>query len=488
LIRSASGRPQNPERHGHVLYRIGRSFFEDHPSLLDGPVGSLARRVPLWVRHGSEYRRIRRLLRQSQWWSREQLEAYQLRRLRETLAHAYAASPYYRDRFTRAGVEPRDLRTLDDIRHFPTLCKEDVRENLQSIVPARFQKQPLMKLVTGGTTGSGLVIPVEERFRNRERGFVWHLWEGVGYRPSDLAVILRNRKCPPEINDGFWYRDRLSNAIILSAQRLGPDTIGKYLEAIEAHRPSVLIAYPSLAHLLVTYARDAGWKQNPFKLVLLASETLYDFQRRELEEGLGAPVRTLYGHVEGCALFGYCDQSSEYHIQPEYGLVEILRKDGTPARPGEAGEIIATNFENRALPLVRYRTGDLAEPSDKLCSCGRQYPLVEKIYGREGDYIRTPSGKAHSPTVIEFCMDEVLLEGHEGFSDLQIVQDRLDEILVRMVPGKRFTRDGLHRLCTLLAEQLDHECVVRSEIVDEIPRTARHKKLLVLSRLEPAHR
>lgn len=466
-----------------MLYRLGRSFFEHHPGLLAGPVGALARRVPLSLRHGAEYRRVRRLLRESQWWTREQLEAYQLRRLRETLFHAYERSPYYRQRFDQAGVHPRDLRGLEDIRRFPTLSKEEVRENLEQIVPAEFHRKPLMKLATGGTTGSGLVIPVEERFRNRERGFVWHIWERVGYRPRDLAAILRNRKCPAEINEGFWYMDRLSNAMILSAQRLGPETIRRYLDAIDEHRPEVLIAYPSLAHLLVTYARDLGWQQRPFKLVLLASETLYDFQRRELEEALGAPVRILYGHVEGCALFGYCEKSSDYHVQLEYGHLEFLDGDGSPVGPGEVGEIVATNFENAALPLVRYRTGDLAEPSDRLCSCGRQYPLVEKIYGREGDYIRTPSGKSHSPTVIEFAMDEVLLEGHEGFADLQIVQDRLDEILVRMVPGKRFTHAGLKRLCTLLEEQLDHECLVRSEIISEIPRTPRHKKLLVLSKL-----
>jgi phenylacetate-CoA ligase len=471
-----------------VLYRVGRSFFEDRPGLLAGPVGALAGRVPRWLRHGAEYRRIRRLLRQSQWWTREQLDAYQLERLRETVSHAYERSPYYRERFDEAGVRPEDLRRPEDIRHFPTVGREDVRENLERIVPEEFQRKPLMKLVTGGTTGSGLVIPVEERFRNRERGFVWHLWEGVGYTPRQRCVILRNRKCPPEINDGIWYMDKSSNAMIFSAQRLGPNTIGQYLAAIEKHRPEVLIAYPSLAHLLTTYARDAGWSEKVFKLVLLASETLYEFQRRELEARLQAPVRILYGHVEGCALFGYCDKSSDYHVQPEYGYVEFLRSDGSDATPGEVGEIVATNFENRALPLIRYRTGDLAEPSDRMCPCGRQYRLVERIQGREGDYIQTPSGQAHSPTVIEFAMDQTLLEGHEGFADLQFVQERIDEIVVKVVPGKRFTPEGLDRLCELLDEQLAHECRIEREVVREIPRTARQKKLLVMSKLAPAPR
>jgi len=468
-----------------MLYRLGRKFFGEHPHLMTGPLGALAGKIPRSIRHGREYRRVRRLLAESQWWPRERLEAYQLERLRETLEYAYARSPYYRDLFDQDRVRPADLQSLEDIRLFPSITKEEVRENLDRIVPPSFNRRGIMRLVTGGTTGSGLVLPFEERYRNRERAFAAHLWELVGYTPDKVAAILRNRECPEDINDGIWYPDKPNNALVLSAQKLGPKTIHRYLEVLSKYRPQVLIAYPSLAHLLVTYARDVGWNERIFDLVLLASETLYGFEQRTLETVLQAPVRILYGHVEGCALFGYCERSSDYHVQLEYGHVEFIKEGGSPAGPGEVGEIVATNFENRALPLIRYRTGDLAEPSDRQCSCGRQYPLVEKIQGREGDFIRTPSGKDHSPTVIEFVMDKVLLEGIEGFADLQIVQRRLDEVLVKVAPGKRFTEEGLDRFCSLLAAELDHECRVTTEVVSEIPRTSRQKKLLVLSDLGP---
>ncbi len=466
-----------------MLYRLGRSFFSDHPRLLSGPIGALAGWVPRSIRHGREYRRIRELLAESQWWPRERHERYQLAKLQETVGYAYAQSPYYRELFDRDGVSPADLRTFDDLRRFPTLCKEDLRENLDRIVPPSFDRKRLMNFVTGGTTGSGVVLPFEEGYRNRERGFFWQLWETVGYRPDMLAAVLRHRECPPDLNGGIWYRDRSSNAIILSPERLGPDTIHQYVEVLSRYRPRVLIAYPSLAHLLVRYSRDVGWKEKIFDLVLLGSETLYEFQRRELETELECPVRIHYGHVESCALFGYCDQSNDYHVQAEYGCVEFLKEDGTPAQPGEAGEIVATNFENRALPLIRYRTGDLAVPSERLCTCGRQYSLVSKIQGREGDFIRTPSQRSYSPTVLEFVMDAALLEGHDGFADLQIVQTRLDEVVVRVVPGRQFTEEGLRRLCQLLDEQLGFECRVRSELVEQIERTPMRKKRLVLSQL-----
>ncbi len=305
-----------------------------------------------------------------------------------------------------------------------------------------------------------------------------HRWFGLGSRHGFRAAILQHRHCPDDINDGIWYEDKIANAMVLSAHRLSPATIGRYLEAIEAYRPQVLIAYPSLAHLLATYAKEAGWRTKVFDLVLCGSETLYDFQRNHLESVLQAKVYIHYGHIESCALFGYCEVSNTYHVMLEYGHVEYLREDGSPADEGETCELVATSFDNLSVPLVRFQTRDWAQRGKGRCACGRANPLVERIEGREGDFVRTPSGKAHSPIVIEFLMD-----GRKGFADLQIVQDRLDEVMVKVVPAADFDTGELEYFCRLLTDELEHEVTVKSEIVEVIPRTWSQKKSLILSRL-----
>ncbi len=463
-----------------MLYRLGRDFFSQRPRLMAGPLGAAARLVPLSIRHGADYRRTRRLLRESQWWTGEQHASHQLAQVRRTLECA-GRTPFYREAFAQHGISPDDFRSLDDLRRFPTLDKVTLRENLERIIPEEINRSRLMYFCTGGTTGSGIVLPFEEGYRNRSRAFIQHLWETVGYKPGMLAAILQHRECPADVNEGIWYMDQPSNAMVLSAHRLSPRTIERYLEAVERNRPRVLVAYPSLAHLFAAYARDAGWKGKIFDLVVLGSETLYDFQRRELESVFEADVRIHYGHVEACALFGYCDRSTVYHVQPEYGYVEFLNESGEPAAPGEVGEIVATNFENNIVPMVRYRTGDLAQVSDATCECGRSYPLVEKIEGRAGDFIRTPSGIEHSPILIELLMDEMLLAGCDGFADLQIVQEKLDEVVVCVVPGKNFREEDVHRFSTLLARRLESEVRIRHEILPHIPRTERQKKSLVVS-------
>jgi phenylacetate-CoA ligase len=466
-----------------MLYRLGRGFFSRHPHLMMGPIGSVARRIPISIRHGREYRRIRRLLAESQWWSRERLDAYQLEQLQWTLAKANEVSPHYREAFAAAGVKPADLRSLDDIRRFPLLEKQDLRENLGRMINPKIPRSRTMDFCTGGTTGPGVVIPFEESYRNRCRGFVWHMWEQIGYRPDMLGVILQHREVPEDINEGIWYMEKPSNAMVLSSHRLTPRTIHKYLEAIEQHRPRVLIAYPSLAYLFAIYAKQAGLKGHVFDLVILSSETLYEFQRTELERVFQAKTRIHYAHIESAAMLSYCDHTNLYHVQPEYGFVEILKDDGSPAGPGEVGEIVATNFENRLLPLVRYRTGDLAEASDARCECGRNYSIVERIHGRRADLIRSPSGTGHSPIVVEVLMDQALLAGRDHFSDLQIVQTKLDEIVVRVVPSPDFRQEDVDWFCDLLDEALHHEIRITSERVSAIPRTDRQKKCLVVSEI-----
>jgi phenylacetate-CoA ligase len=228
-----------------MLYRLGRGFFSRHPHLMMGPIGSVAQRIPISIRHGREYRRIRRLLAQSQWWSRERLDEYQLEQLRWTLSKAAEVSPHYREAFAAAGVTPDDLASLDDIRRFPLLEKQDLRESLHRMINPMVPRSRTMDFCTGGTTGPGVVIPFEESYRNRCRGFVWHMWEQIGYRPDMLGVILQHREVPEDVNEGIWYMEKPSNAMVLSSHRLTPKTIHKYVEAIEQRWPTCSPPTPS---------------------------------------------------------------------------------------------------------------------------------------------------------------------------------------------------------------------------------------------------
>jgi phenylacetate-CoA ligase len=214
--------------------------------------------------------------------------------------------------------------------------------------------------------------------------------------------------------------------------------------------------------------------------VTSTGDTLYPPYREAVEQAFGVRVLDYYGAGgEGVHLASQCLQSGDrYHLHPENALVEILGDDG-PVPPGTPGRVVVTQFDNAAMPLVRYELGDVAvaAPDDARCACGRTLPMLERIEGRIPDLIVVPDG---SFLVTHFFV--VLFKNLQSVHRYQIVQDERDRMRVRLVP-----RPG--------ADRPQVEAIVRREVtaatrgliacdfewVDEIPLAGRGKRRLVIS-------
>ncbi|MEG3055650.1 MAG: hypothetical protein RQM90_05995 [Methanoculleus sp.] len=172
------------------------------------------------------------------------------------------------------------------------------------------------------------------------------------------------------------------------------------------------------------------------KAVLCGSENLYPWQRDLLAEAFGCRVFSWYGNSEQTALAGECEESTHYHIFPEYGVVELIGRDGRPVEgPGVLGEVVATSLTNYVCPLIRYRTRDVAVATAERCSCGRQYPLLEKVEGRLQEFIVTRGGHLISVTPINYESG-----AFENIRQFQMYQETMGEPHHK---GRQET--GLHR-------------------------------------------
>jgi phenylacetate-CoA ligase len=234
--------------------------------------------------------------------------------------------------------------------------------------------------------------------------------------------------------------------------------------------------YPSSLALVAGWMLDHGVDLGEAapRAVFTSSESLLEFQRDQILRAVRAPIGDRYGHSEFAASAVTCP-AGRYHVDTEFCVVEVEPEEERD--DWVRGEIIATGLSNRAMPLLRYRTGDVATLLKRAsCPCGRARPILERIEGRVEDYVVTPDGRRIGR------MDHVFKDAFD-VKEAQIVQPSIDRLVVRLVPRPGFGEAARAALERELRARLGDEMVVEFELVDAIPRLANGKFRAVLSEI-----
>jgi phenylacetate-CoA ligase len=263
------------------------------------------------------------------------------------------------------------------------------------------------------------------------------------------------------------------NSLIMSSYHLTDDRIPLYLARLRAFRPKFIQAYPSSAMLLAQHMLDNG--EPPLEgmaAVLCGSENVYAWQRELIERAFGCRVFSRYGQSELVSLAGECESDARLHIFPQYGITELVDESGRQiTMPGQIGEVVGTGFINRAMPLVRYRTMDVASSAEGTCNlCGRPYPRFERIEGRLHEFIVTSSGRHISMAAVN--MHSPIFDNVRQF---RFHQDTPGRLLMRLVPKPSYNADDERRIKTELAPKLGSDTLLELEIVETIPHGAGEK-------------
>lgn len=407
------------------------------------------------LREGRAFEVLRAQVANSQWWSAAELRAHQERRLAELLAFARRHVPYYREH--GAGGQLED---------WPLLDKAAVRAAGRALL-AEGRRGPLFSGSTSGTTGMPLRLWQDLDAINRENAFVWRQleWAGLGrgqrraWMRSDMVVPVEQREPP------YWRMNRAENMLMLSSFHLSAAAAPAYLEALAAFDPVVIQAYPSAIGFLASWMLANGMRHRGAALcgVVTSSETLTPEQRRDISVAFGCAVFDWYGLNERVAAIGTCDHG-RYHLMSDYSNTELL-----PAGDGRF-ELVGTGFNNLAMPLIRYRTGDYVRPApqEQRCVCGRAFPLIEAIDGRMDEAVKLPDGRVVGRLTHVF-------EGLEGILEAQIVQDRADALTVLIAPSAGYGERTRERLLAKLRFRLGEDVGLEIRPVDAIPRGANGK-------------
>lgn len=450
-----------------ALYRHAAPGLQEHLLTVQ------SRLRALFIEHGT-LQRIRQAIARNQWLPPEGWRALQLEEARGLALHAARRVPYYRDLFGRLGVDPLTWRSLDDLHALPELSREDVIEAGTGLLA---EGGPLLRFrgSTSGTTGRALAGWRDRASIAFEQAFVERQAAWAGYRPGERRAWLRGDPVVPAHQAGgaLWRMNRAENTLLLSSYHLSPANGAAYIEALERFDPVLLQAYPSSVSHLARWLEehDRVYQGASLRGVVTSSETLSPADRRLIAERFGCRVFDWYGAFERVAAIGTCENGN-YHVLEDYGCVEF-----EPNGDGSSN-LIGTGFGNRSMPLLRYRTDDVVVPADPgyRCPCGRSFRVVERVLGRADDVIRTPDGR-------HVVMLDWLFTGLFGLLEAQVVQERLNEVRIRIVAGSEFGIAGEQELLARALERLGPRVTIRIERVARIERTRNGKFRQIVSRL-----
>jgi len=438
--------------------------------------------IPLPIRYGPAFTRTLKFLKRSQWWSKKELEEYQMRQLRRLLDHSFENVPYYRRNFQERGLKPQDIHTLGDLKKLPFTTKQIFQNNLEDLTAKNIPRAKLLKVTTGGSIGIPLTFFEEKRLGyTREAAFMTAQWERVGYRLGDKRAVFRGEIIPRSKENIFWKYDPLNKALLMSSFHLREENLSRYLIKLREFKPVFIHGYPSAISILAKYMKDRGSGLSvPLKAILCGSETIYDWQRKLFRDVFQCRVFSWYGHSEKVLLGGECEQSTYYHFFPEYGYLELIDKNGDSiAEEGAIGELVGTGFNNYATPFIRYRTGDLGVYTSKRCACGRNYPLLKRVEGRLQDFFMARSGTPINLTSLIFAQH---FQALTQIKEFQIEQGGEASITVRIVKSDNYTRKDEAEIRTNLSNSLGEGVEIIFEYVKTIPRTKRGKYRFFIQR------
>lgn len=365
------------------------NIYLKSPRLIQNVLTSVYGAKREYHRHGGSYKNSLMFCKDSQWKDAEWFNEYQLMRLRDLLNFA-SHSVYYSALFKNIGLELSDINSLDDIKRIPILEKSTIRKNVNDLYTTKEFNYKTVEFHTSGSTGTPITIKMYlEDFRERmaylERQRLWANVKG----DMKFLTFSGRKIVPGNSNECFWRYNLFGKQLLLSIYHLHENNMASYLSKINEYNADIIEAYPSTLSVIASYIMNNQYSVTKPKAIFTTAETLSMEQRKQIEGAFGCQVFNYYASNEGAPFITQCEYGN-LHANPETGVFEFLREDGTNAKPGEISELVVTSFTTRATPLIRYKIGDMAiYSSDSNCNCGRNMPVIKEIIGRIDDIFHT---------------------------------------------------------------------------------------------------
>ncbi len=420
------------------------------------------------------------VLERNQWLSPGEIEEIQWSRLGDFLHQIAMHVPYYRDVFGELGLGPDDIRSPADFERLPFLTKDIIRQAGDRIITTDPRRKGYSSS-TGGSTGEPLYFYIDKaagpyRRANTLRAFRW-IGIDAGDRQAHISGFPLDIPWKERFASGV--RNFFNNMTHLSSFNMSEPAMQAFAAMLRRYKPDLLIGYPSALVVFADFCRSRGMSGIRPRVIISSGERIYAHQKKTLESVFGAPLYDRYGSNEFANVAQECAERNGLHLLKDMMYIEIIHESGRPCQSGEVGEIVITDFFNPYMPFVRYRTGDLAVPTDRVCTCGRGFALLDRIEGRTFDTIVTPDGRSIGGYFWTYLSRVV-----PGIKQFQVEQRDRNRIVYRIVPGPGWKNESTAALEATVKEQMGPGVDVSFDIVDEIPLSPAGKFKFIVSTVE----
>ncbi len=411
-------------------------------------------------------------LRRSQWLGPPELERLQWQKLRRVLHHAYDQVPYYRRLFDSAGVKPDDIRSQADLPLIPVTTREALQQVPRGDLVAKGVKLArCIERRTSGTTGRPLRIVLSSKEKEAQDMVQARALLENGLNLNDRRAVF---VAPWQIPQGKYWFQRLGiwRKLYFSVF----DDIRLQMPTLESFQPDSLSGTPAILKLIALEKVKRGSNSLAPRTIFSTADLLDRATRELLESVFRVKVVDLYGSLE----FGYmaweCRDHLGYHVNMESVVMEFL-KDGRGVSAGDVGEVVCTSLLAYAMPLIRYRLGDLCVPSDQPCPCGRGLPVMKLIAGRANDSFRLPRGRVLTPQALA----DAMVQFAGMIEQFRIIQEREARVSVHLVKGRDFKADTVPLIEEGLSRILGRDIYIETQIVATIGQDPSGKQRAVIS-------
>lgn len=377
--------------------------------------------------------------------TRSEITALQDERLKNIVRHVYTNNSVFRARFDQAGVNPETFRGLEDLSLLPTMSKKEFREFFPLGMCCVPQENIREVHQSSGTSGTPVVMPYTNGDIHQWGECMARCYVMAGGKPGDVCQITPTFGL---FNGGFgmYHGAREAQLFIVPASSGNTE---RQIRLAKAFKTKILTAVVSYGPRIIEVMEQMGESLSDLKIGIFGAEMFSSNMKKAISEGLGIEAFDIYGMTEtgGVGTLGQdCHTHTGIHVWEDHYIVEILKPHtNQPCQDGERGEVVITSLTREALPVIRFRTGDLSRiVSRDKCDCGRSHVRIEPVTGRLDDMLII-KGVNFFPSQVEQALLEIpgvhphyqiILEDHHGVKDVHINVEAEEGVTGYMVEKK----------------------------------------------------